>query len=385
MSHTIPHYEIFKAIFFTPNSRGGFGLPLLIWGKPGAGKTSIVEAVGRAFAAPTEVLSPGEKGEGFFGTIPAIKMIGERQVVSHPTPEWALAFPDYGLVLVDELTTAPPAVSPALLSLSLRGEIGGFRFGKRVRILAAANPVECAANGYPLSPPMANRFIHLDFKASVSNVCAFLTGDQTEAAAPIDVAAEEARALEVFPAAYAMHAARVAAFLKRHPDLLDAMPDPTSPEASRAWPSPRSWDMLVRVLAAGTIHSLSSDDIDTLASGTVGANAYGEFCSFLAQLDLPDPATVLDLGTWSPNMSRLDAVAATLAACTALVVSNMTTARASALWRLLDKVGSLGARDLTIEPAKALIKAKGLTVGTAADRAVAIKVLGEQKVADLNP
>ncbi len=271
-----------------------------------------------------------------------------------------------GLVLVDEYTTAPPAVQPALLSLVLEGTIGGAKLSPRVRLFAAANPVECSASGYDIAAPAANRHIHIDWEVSATEVADYFTNGLINGAsaqfASVNVLQEESRVMELWPSAMATAASKVAAFLRAHPDAKSRMPKEGDPSRGRAWASPRSWEMVIRCMASASVHSLTPIELDTLGAGCVGANNWQEFSDYLASLDLPDPAMVLDGQTqWTPDTKRLDITAAVINGCVGLVIppnAFMREQRANALWLLLDKVGSMGARDLTHMPATTLALAK---------------------------
>ncbi|NEA88457.1 AAA family ATPase, partial [Streptomyces sp. SID14436] len=85
------------------------------------------------------------------------------QGVPMAPPDWAvrLVREGRGLLFLDELSTAPPAVQAALLRLVLERRVGALRLPPGVRIVAAANPRASAADGWELSAPLANRFVHL--------------------------------------------------------------------------------------------------------------------------------------------------------------------------------------------------------------------------------
>ncbi len=376
----LPKHAIIHAAFFTPTSRG-WGAPILLWAAPGTAKTSAARQFAASVRAPCEVLSPGERGEGAFGVVPVPS--GERDDMSlvYPAPQWVRTMGAFGLVLADELTTAPPALQPAILGLALDGRIGGAALSQRVRVFAAANPVECSAAGYELPAPAANRFVHVQWSVDVAEVCAFLVGGSTGDLAHVDAIAEEKRVMTIWPEAHAKAAGLIAAFLTRHPDLLHKMPADGDPQRGKAWPSPRSWEMATRLLATGVVHALSEADTDTLCAGSVGETAWHEFRAYQASMDLPDPAEVLDGKIqWAPDAKRLDITAAVLSGCTALVApktaANRET-RAAVLWALLDTVGNAGARDITIQPATVLVRS-----GLAADK-MARKVLADQHMSGL--
>lgn len=379
----IKNIRVLHAAFFTPASDGSWrGLPLLLEGTPGHAKSSTMRAFAAYVGAPVEIAAVGARGEGFFGCTPVARGEGEDLTIRFPRPEWARKFSDSGLVCVDELTTAKGELKAAVLTLTLDGEVSGHVLPAGVRVWGACNPSECSADGEDLSAPNANRFCHLKWAVDAADWCAWMTQGATEGSEAIDYTSEAARVLGEWPRAFAVARSKVAAFISRHPDLLDRMPPEGDPQRGRAWPSPRSWEMAARVLASSTIHSLSETDTDTLGSGCVGVSAWQEFRTYLVSLDLPDPVAVLDgLITWAPNPRRLDVTSVTLAACTAVVTpptAKDRATRADRLWTILDQVGTAGARDLTIAPATALIKAGFIA------SPIARKVLADQRLSGIS-
>src|SRR5207244_4181585 len=63
----------------------------------------------------------------------------------------------------DELSTSPPAVQAAMLGVALERRVGDLLLPRAVQVVAAANPPERAADGWDLSPPLANRFLHIAY------------------------------------------------------------------------------------------------------------------------------------------------------------------------------------------------------------------------------
>jgi MoxR-like ATPase len=72
-----------------------------------------------------------------------------------PGTSWARRLTDagHGLLFLDELTTAPPAVQAAMLRVVLERAVGDVELPASVRIVAAANPAEQAADGWELTAP----------------------------------------------------------------------------------------------------------------------------------------------------------------------------------------------------------------------------------------
>lgn len=325
MSHAITH--LLRALLLTPSGWldgvPRWGLTALIWGPPGAAKTATWCALAAELGLPYEWLSPGHRGEGAFGVVP----VPEGKALTYPAPDWCTPLAGGGLVLVDELTCAPPAIQPALLGLLHDRRVGSAQLPGACRVVAAANPVDSAANGYDLPAAEANRCIHLEWRLEPAAWLAWARSpaglDAKPADSPAALAAAAARRLEAeasilarWPAAFGRATALATGYLSARPHHLLIEPPAGSPEASRAWPSPRSWCYARRCLAAVEIHNLTEIDRDTLLAGCLGEGVSLELCSWLRDADLPDVERVLD-GTipWTTNPSRPDRDYAVLAGC----------------------------------------------------------------------
>lgn len=380
--------DIITAALMTPGMHG-WGLPVCAWSGPGEGKTSVVTALAAELGLACEVLSPGERGEGAFGVVP---VPGKDGVLHYPRPDWTKKFDDgaAGLVVVDELTTAPPAIQPPLLGLFLGKRIGGHVLGSRVRVLALANPPELAASGYELSPPQANRMGHLVWDAPTTEehaaymLSAGTGGDAVKTTRSIDDL--EATVEKRWPDAFARARGLETAFLSRKPSLKNVCPKPGDPKASRAWPSDRTWEMATRALAGAEIHGLSEMATEEFVAAYIGEGAAGELFTFRQENDLPDPAAVLDgKEKFAHNSKRLDRTIATLNGCAALVTSPAAKPeRVDAMWGLIDAIVSGDADfDLCVPAATALIAASKHSVKSAV-RPLA-KLTPVLRAADIKP
>ncbi|NLG48279.1 MoxR family ATPase, partial [Gordonia sp. (in: high G+C Gram-positive bacteria)] len=140
-------------------------LPVLLWGEPGIGKTAALTQLAEALDLPlTTVIASVHEPSDFSG-LPVLGDDPATQGVPMAPPDWAVRLVEAGrgLLFLDELSTAPPAVQAALLRLVLERRIGALQLPPGVRIVAAANPPSSAADGWELSPPLANRFVHLNW------------------------------------------------------------------------------------------------------------------------------------------------------------------------------------------------------------------------------
>lgn len=256
--------------------------------------------------------------------------------------------------------TAPPALQPALLGAIQERRIGGHTFGPRVRMIGAANPVGHAAGGWDLAAPVANRLGHIDWPSpEVDEWGAWMMGG-AEDVIGMDSSAEERRVMAAWPEAFAKATGLATAFVRRRPELLHKMPADGSPEQSRAWPSPRSWEYATRARAAAEIHSLSPVETDEFVTAFIGAGPAGEWGQWIDEADLPEPALVLDgKQKFEHNPERLDRTMAVLSSCAALVAPAKAAKRkdrSKALWGILAGVMD-DAKDIVVPAMQAMVRA----------------------------
>lgn len=348
--------KMLRAMLFTPGPNGHWGVPILIEGEPGSAKSATIEALAAECGLHAEVVIASLREPADFLGLP----IPTTESVRYLPTSWAqrLSAAGRGVAFLDELNTAPEAVQAALLRVVLDRVVGDLELPSTVRIIAAQNAVEDAAGGHDLSMPLANRFLHWSWEAPDASAWVdwLLSGAGSEDVEPLDPEKEEERVLTLWPSAFAAAQGLVAGFIRRRPELLHQKPKAGDPKASKAWPSRRTWDMATRVLGGARVHGLSEAETEMLMAGCVGAGAAAEFAMYQAEMDLPDPAALLDGKVkWAPDQ-RLDRTVAVLGACAALVHpadAEKRNARASALWQLLAPIVASTA-DIAIPALKAL-------------------------------
>jgi hypothetical protein len=220
--------------------------PLMLWGPPGVGKSSIVrqicaeEGIGfidirLAQREPVDLRGlPVPRGDAVHWLLPA---------------EWPRDADSKGILLFDELTAADRTLQVAAYELILDRRLGDlYRVPPGWYLLAAGNRSADRAVATTLSSALANRFCHL------------------EVAADLEVWVRWAQNAGVHP--------DVTAFLRFRPECFLSLDG----NLERGWPSPRSWERVGLLFEHGS--SLGADALRAALTGLVGHGAATEMLAF---------------------------------------------------------------------------------------------------------
>ncbi len=223
-------------------------LSTMIWGPPGIGKSNIVAQVAAA--------------HGLEFVDVRLSQLAPTDLRGLPVPEGGRSrwyppefLPDggRGVLFLDELNMAPPAMQGIAQQLILDRRVGSYTVPEGWFIWAAGNRKEDRASVFEMPAPLANRFLHLDVSPDFDS-------------------------FKTHSLASGLHE-QVLAFLAFRPSLLHKH-DPQQV----AWPSPRSWTM------AGSLHAVGLD-----VAPVVGEGAAAEFMAYLEVYgSLPDLAAILE-------------------------------------------------------------------------------------------
>lgn len=320
-------------------------LPVLLWGEPGIGKSAALGQLADDLGVPLETVIASIHEPSDFAGLPVIGDDAASNGVPMAPPDWAvrLGKTGQGVVFFDELSSAPPAVQAALLRVVLERRVGSLPLPPGIRVVAAANPPSSAADGWHLSPPLANRFVHLNWTHDPRAVARGMAGTWPSVTIPL-----------VDPAKVASAVARargaISGFITARPGLAHHMPADAE-SRGRAWPSPRTWEMALRLLATGYAASAGTEALSAALIGAIGDGPGIEFVAYLDQLDLPDPDRVLrDPGAFTLP-ERGDRQLAFLTAVVAAVQSDLTRQRWEACWTVLAKAVDAGVPDVAARAA----------------------------------
>lgn len=323
------------------------GLPVLIQGMPGEAKTAYIQALAIATKRHLETVIASIRDASEIGGLPVDRPEG---IILHP-PAWAnrlvAAAERGGILFFDEITCTMPSGQAALLRVIHEKVVGELTLPSTTWMIAAANPPEVAANGWELSPPMANRFIHLNWEVNTNDwMDGMINGFQPPAVKTIP-----SNWRDSIPGARAL----IASFIRVRPALLRGFPKDSADRAG-AWPSPRTWDMAASVYAA--FEAAGEDPLQGIAA-CVGDSAAKEFAAYVSNLDLPDPEDLLrDPSNIVWPDKRDDKAFAMITSVVSAVIARNQPKRWEASWKVLSSANRAGKADLVVIVCKTLLKNK---------------------------
>ena len=229
--------------------------PAFLWGGPGIGKSAVIRQLAAALSMPLRdiralLLDPVDlRGLPFLGNDGRSKWA---------TPEF-LPQDGSGILFLDELNAAPAMVQASCYQLVLDRKLGEYTLPAGWSIIAAGNRDSDRAVTTRMPTPLRNRFVHLEFEVDMQ--------EWSEWAIQAGVRPE------------------VIAFLRFRAELLNAFD-----RDANAFPSPRSWEFVSRILESQPEPSIEHE----LFAGAVGSGAATEFSAFLRMFrELPNIDAIL--------------------------------------------------------------------------------------------
>lgn len=264
---------------------GGLTASWMLHGRPGIGKTEIVQQLADRTGAQLFDLRLTTIEPQDLRGLPYYDHTVRRTVWYRP--EDLPDDPDRPAILfLDELTAAAPSLQPTVYGLLQERRVGRHRLPDTAFIVAAGNGVEDGAVAYEMGSALSDRLIHLAVRAEAS-----------------DWLARYALPRGLHPS--------VIAFIRTRPDLLETTEDALRRGQTIAC-TPRSWARVAKILDTVPERHLR----DIMIAGTVGEAAAAEFV--LVADDIAATVQVADMLEAGPR-ARLALYPATMHGMTALV------------------------------------------------------------------
>jgi len=260
------------------------GVSSLIWGGTGAAKTAYCLALGRFLKRNPFLIIPSQHDSADIGGIPDIDKKAGSLKTYYLDFLKELTEPN-GMLIIDELTTAPQSMRPPLLSILNEGVVGSLRFHPTTIRVAIANPPELAPNSSPLEPSMLNRLYHHQWELPFES---WYNGMMNGGKFTINPSS--------FPlvgdtSAYLPKWTRmIGRLVKLKPSLREGKPS----EDEHGFCSLRQWHALSLALAGANQVGADGDVYSKLASGMIGSAGAGQLTAYLGANDIYDPAKVID-------------------------------------------------------------------------------------------
>lgn len=238
------------------STREGHHTPVMLWGPPGVGKSQMVVQVAAEHGAPVIDIRLSQMEPSDLRGIPFRSEDRVEWAIPSLLPDEQRHGPD-GILFLDEITSAPPAVSAAAYQLILDRRLGEYRVPDGWAIFAAGNRQGDRGVTYTMPAPLANRFSHFEVETHLDDWVAWAYRNRIDE--------------------------RIIAFLRFRPELLFDFDPAHNPVA---FPSPRSWEFAHRGLHKFMHHPAL---LQGALQACVGPAAGIELHAFVNNLDqMPD-------------------------------------------------------------------------------------------------
>lgn len=239
---------------WTAQSNGALTASWMLHGRPGVGKSQIVQQLAdrigaRLFDVRLTTIEPQDlRGLPYYDHA-LQKTIWYR-------PEDLPDDPDQPSILfLDELTAASPHLQPTVYGLLQERRVGQHKLPDTVLIVAAGNTVEDGAVAYEMGTALSDRLIHVHVRADPADWLEHYAGPKGLAPA-------------------------VTAFLRGRPDLLDTTEDALRRGDVIAC-TPRAWERTSDILKAVPDRTARH----AMIAGTVGDAVAAEFLVIADEID----------------------------------------------------------------------------------------------------
>jgi hypothetical protein len=230
--------------------------PAMIWGPPGVGKSMTMQNL-----VDTINKTVKKKGEQWSLIDQRLSQCDPTDMKGFPMPDAAkgvmrflpmasLPTSGYGVLLLDEINQAPPAVAAAAYQLVLDRRLGDYVLPAGWVVLAAGNRATDRSGVNAMGAALASRFVHLDFTVDHE--------DWVDWALDHGVSEITTGYIRMQPA-----------------DLVTEKIE----AGARAFPNPRAWVKADKIAQSG----LRPEIMIPLLQGTIGEGVTGKYIGFIRE------------------------------------------------------------------------------------------------------
>ena len=221
--------------------------PLMIWGAPGVGKSSIVRRVAEKKNISFIDIRLAQREPVDIRGLP---VPGEDSVRWLVSSDWPRDRESRGIIFFDELTAADRSLQVAAYELILDRRLGDlYQLPDGWYICGAGNRVEDNAVAVAMSSALANRFMHVELREDIDS---WIKWGIRNSIHPL-----------------------VLGFIRFKPENLFRQ---ENENLERGWPSPRSWERVSIVLES--FDNQWNDIVAKMVYGLIGRATGGEFAEF---------------------------------------------------------------------------------------------------------
>jgi hypothetical protein len=378
-----PVERVLWSALFVKGFNGRRGLPYILVGKPGRGKTSLIERLSRVAGLYHQTLNGSLRPPQDFLGIPVPGTL-ERSDENNDLflgNDQSMMVADYApfryairaaearnsLLFFDEANTVGEDVQAAMLRVVLEGVIGEMRLPPGVRMMLAMNKPEDTSGAWDFKPAMVNRLGFINWEGGeLSSFSEYLVNSGGVGATGLTLPQYDPTEVEdsvdaLWPEAWAEAVGVVSGFLRRRPEFFRK--EPAKGVAPGPFPADRSWEFATKALTGSIIFGLDETERMIACSAAVGAEAWAELEKWHRAADLPDPGMLLDgEEQFTHQAARLDRTAAVLNSCKSLVLNDFVATRQekrlAAFWALMNNLVAKhpDAMDLVFHPVVTLCK-----------------------------